>query len=84
MRDIDTATLESEIREIVAKIFEISPTEISSEKNFIEDLGGDSMMVLEIMVALDKKYNINISDVDLPKLLSVKHAVKLVSDLLSK
>ncbi|MDP2941059.1 MAG: acyl carrier protein [Candidatus Omnitrophota bacterium] len=50
--------LANEIREIVAEILEIDLEKISPDARFVEDLGMDSMMALEIVVAVERKYKI--------------------------
>ncbi len=77
-------TTQGEIKIIIAKIIEVEPTLIQSDTNFVEDLGADSMMALEIMTALEKKYKITISEEDLPKMSNLKQVVELVVGLLKK
>jgi acyl carrier protein len=74
--------LKSEIVEIISKILEIQPSLIGDDQNFIEDLGADSMMALEIMVALEKKYKIDISEEKLPKMSTLRQTINLVQMLL--
>src|SRR3989338_2034571 len=64
LRD-EATVLENEIRKIVAKIIEVEPEKIGLDTHFVEDLGADSMTALEIMAALEKKFNINIPEEDL-------------------
>ena len=77
LRD-EATVLENEIRKIVAKIIEVEPEKIGLDTHFVEDLGADSMTALEIMAALEKKFNINIPEEDLPKLATLKQASELV------
>ncbi len=79
---VKTASIENNIRNLIAKIIEVEPEKIGSETNFVEELGADSMMALEIMAALEKKYNINIPEEDLPKMSNLKQVVQLVSSIL--
>lgn len=73
--------LESEIRDIIAKVIEVNKERILLDTHLIEDLVADSMQALEIMVALDKKYKINISESEIPKMTSLRNILKLVNDL---
>jgi len=59
--------LEKEIKKIVAEITEIEQEKITPEAKFIEDLGMDSMMALEILASLEKKYKIRIPEESLMK-----------------
>ena len=47
--------IENELRQLIAEILEKDPKEIAPETRFIEDLGMDSMMALEILVAMEKR-----------------------------
>lgn len=55
MPNTDAVTLENELKEIVAKIVEVDPEKITPEARFVEDLGMDSMMALEILAAIEKR-----------------------------
>ena len=74
----------NDIRNLIAKIIEVEPNKILPETAFIEDLGADSMMALEIMAALEKKYNITIPEEDLPKMSNLGEVVALVSSNLHR
>lgn len=83
MLKIDNVKLNEEIKVIIAKIIEAEPEKIKPDTHFIEELGADSMMALEIMATLEKKYGINIPEEDLPKLSSLQQVVQLVTQLKS-
>lgn len=74
--------LELEIRKLVAKIIEVEPQKISPSTHFVEDLGADSMMALEIMAALEKKFGITIPEEQLVNMSSLNQVTKLVASLL--
>jgi len=71
--------IENEIRKLIAQILEIEPDKITPEARFVEDLGMDSMMALEIVAAIEKKYKITIPEENLTKLGSLKDALELVN-----
>ena len=80
----DTANLEKEIREIVAKIVEIDETKITPDAKFVDDLGMDSMMALEILASVEKKYKIKIPESYLTKVTSLDNIMKIAKDLIDK
>jgi len=82
MPDTRKDNLEQELREIIAKIVEIEPERITLEANFVEDLGMDSMMALEILAAMEKKYKIQVPEEKLNQLKTLKDAIKLTEDYL--
>lgn len=69
--------LEKDITVLIAEIIEIAPDAINPDAHLVEDLGMDSMMALEILAALERKYKIKINEKDLPKITSVNKAIQL-------
>lgn len=75
--------IEQEIRKIVAEVIEKDPNVIDPEAKFVEDLGMDSMMALEILAAIEKKFKVVIPEDMLPKFTSLKQTVVLVKQILN-
>jgi len=73
MQDID-----NEIKDLVAEIIEKNPAELAGDARFIEDLGVDSMMALEILAALEKKYKIAIPEEKLAEFTTLNEIIKVV------
>ena len=76
--------VEKDIRELVAEILETQPADLNSEAHFVKDLGMDSMMALEILAGIEKKYRIIIPEETLPKFTSLDKTVSIVKDILKK
>jgi acyl carrier protein len=70
--------IRAEVIKLVAEITERSPEEISDTALFIEDLGIDSLMAIEMLVAMDKKYKIHIPEEEFGKIKNVNDAVAMV------
>ena len=70
-------TVEQEVTALIADILEMDPAEINPDAHLVEDLGMDSMMALEILASIEKKYKIRIPEEDLPKITTVNRAVEL-------
>lgn len=81
---MNTDNLEQELRSMIAEIVEIEPEKITSDALFTEDLGMDSMMALEILACIEKKYKIRIPESYLPKISNLKEVVGLVNKFLEK
>ena len=79
-----TDNLEKEIRALVAEIVEMEEGKITPEANLVENLGMDSMMALEILAAIEKKYKIKIDEEYLTKLTSLKQIVEVAKSILEK
>jgi len=69
--------LEQEVKELIAEIIEMEPNEINPDAHLVEDLGMDSMMALEILAAMEKKYKIKLPEEDLPKITTVNRAIEV-------
>ena len=67
-----------EVRRLVAEITERSPDEVSDTALFMEDLGIDSLMAIEMLVAVDKKYRIQIPEEEFGTIKNVNDAVAVV------
>jgi acyl carrier protein len=76
--------LENEIRAIIAEIIEKDPAEITPDAKFYEDLGVDSMMALEILAAMEKKYKIAIPEEKLAELTTLGKTVEVAREYLEK
>ncbi|MBM3245674.1 MAG: acyl carrier protein [Candidatus Omnitrophica bacterium] len=66
---------EEEIKGIIAEVLEKDPSEITPTARFFEDLGVDSMMALEIMAAIEKRYKITIPEEKLAEMRTLNDTV---------
>ena len=73
--------LEQEIRVIITEIVKWESKEITLDAKLVEDLGADSMMALEILASIEKKYKLIVPEDSLPKLTSLRKIMELVEDL---
>lgn len=77
--------VEKDIRELVAEILEEENADsIDGDANFIKDLGMDSMMALEILAGIEKKYRMAIPEEMLPQFTNLNTTIDLVKGLLKK
>ena len=68
--------LEARVREIIAEQLGISEDEIQPESSFMEDLGADSLDVVELVMALEEEFELEIPDEDSEKLKTVGNLVQ--------
>lgn len=73
-----------DIRALVAEVLEVEPGSIDADAKFVKDLGMDSMMALEILAAIEKKYRIIIPEDSLPKFTDLNATIKIVNGVLSQ
>jgi len=68
-----------QVKSIVADQLEVSEDEIKPESNFANDLGADSLDVVELVMALEEEFDIEIPDEAAEKILTVGEAVNYIS-----
>ena len=70
--------LQRELQELISSITGRSPEELRPDANFWSDLGIDSIKAVEIAVAIERRYKVNIRDEQIPKITNISQAVDAV------
>ena len=83
-KEIDFKEIKKEVKKIVSEIAEIEEEQLKGNAQFAEDLGIDSMMALEIVAKLEKKYRVVIPEEEIPKIRSLDNVYELLQSLLGK
>ena len=60
---------------IIAEQLKIKPEEIKPDSKFIDDLGADSLDAVEIVMGIEERFNVEISDEEIDKIKTVKDIV---------
>lgn len=71
------ANLEEEVRQLIGEILERDPQQIAPEADLVKDLGMDSMMALEIIASLEKKYKIKLPEAELRNVTTLQRVLDL-------
>jgi len=71
--------IENKVREIVCQQLDVDAEQVKMETSFVEDLGADSLAVVELVLALEEAFEIDIPDEDTEKLRSFKDAVDYIA-----
>ena len=79
-----TDEIRAEIKKLIARVTEREPDEIPDEAHYMEELGVDSLMAMEVMIAVDKKFKIDIPEEEFNKATNVNESVALVQHWLAK
>jgi len=70
------ADIESRVRDIIVNELGVEPSKVTSEASFVEDLGADSLDTVELVMAFEEEFGIEIPDEDAEKMETVGDAVK--------
>jgi acyl carrier protein len=73
-----TDQIRAEVKNLVARVTEREPDEIPDDAHFMDQLGVDSLMAMEIMIAVDRKFGIDIPEEEFGKATNVNESVKMV------
>ena len=63
------------LREIIAEVLNVDADEITMDTTFVDDLGADSLDVFQIIMGIEEEFDIEISNEDAEKIVSVGDAV---------
>ena len=69
---------ELRIREIISRTLDIPIEELMDEADIVDDLGADSIEVLDLIFAIEKEFNIKITDEEVVKNRSVRNVIDFV------
>ena len=70
--------IESQVKEIIAAQLSVDPEKVTSDAKFIEDLGADSLDTVELVMAFEDKFSVEVPDEDAEKLKSVADVVAYI------
>ncbi|MEA2029773.1 MAG: acyl carrier protein [Campylobacterota bacterium] len=69
-----------DVREVVVEQLNVSPDEVKEESKFVEDLNADSLDVVELVMALEEKFEIEIPDEQAENISTVADAIKFIEE----
>ncbi|RLB67954.1 MAG: acyl carrier protein [Deltaproteobacteria bacterium] len=73
------AKVDERIKKIVAEQLGVEEDQVTVEASFMDDLGADSLDTVELVMALEEEFDIEISDEDAEKIQTVQNAIDYVS-----
>lgn len=72
------ASVEEKVKHIIVEQLGVDEEEVKAEASFVDDLGADSLDVVELVMALEEEFGLEISDEDAEKLTTVKQAIEYI------
>ena len=70
-----------DVRDVVVEQLSVAPDAVKLESKIIEDLGADSLDVVELVMALEEKFEVEIPDSDAEKLITINDVVSYIEKL---
>ena len=70
-----------DVKEVVVEQLNVDPKEVKEESKFVEDLGADSLDVVELVMALEEKFDIEIPDEEAESIATVADAIKFIENV---
>ena len=72
------STVEERVKQIVVEQLGVKEEEVSGESSFVDDLGADSLDTVELVMALEEEFNIEIPDEEAEKITTVQQAMDYI------
>ena len=72
------ASIEEKVKHIIVEQLGVDEAEVKAEAHFVDDLGADSLDVVELVMALEEEFSLEISDEDAEKLTTVKQVIEYI------
>lgn len=80
---MDAKQVETRLKEIITEQLGVSADDLKSNASFIEDLGADSLDIVELVMAMEHEFETEIPEEDAEKILTVGDAVKYLHQRLA-
>ena len=74
-----TAPIEERVKNIVIEQLGVKEEEVTSEASFVDDLGADSLDTVELVMALEEEFDIEIEDEEAEKITTVQQAIDFIN-----
>ena len=71
-------SVQERVKKIIVERLNVDEEEVTSEASFIDDLGADSLDIVELVMAFEESFKIQIPDEDAEKITTVKQAVEYI------
>ncbi|MCX5917856.1 MAG: acyl carrier protein [Deltaproteobacteria bacterium] len=73
-------SVEKRVMEIIVEQLKVDPEVVTLEAHFIDDLGADSLDLVELIMAMEEEFSLEISDEDAEKIQTVQDAVNYLTE----
>ena len=70
--------IEDKVKKVIAEKLDLDPNEVVPEASLIDDLGADSLAIVELIMSMEEEFDIEVSDEDAENLKTVKNAIDYI------
>lgn len=77
-QEVEMASIDEKVKHIIVEQLGVDQAEVKPEAKFVDDLGADSLDVVELVMALEEEFSLEISDEDAEKLQTVQQAIDYI------
>jgi acyl carrier protein len=78
-KEVVAMAVEDKVKKIIAEKLSVELDEVVSEASFVDDLGADSLDLVELIMSMEEEFDIDISDEDAEKIATVKDAIDYIN-----
>lgn len=68
------------VKKVVVEQLDVAEEEVTPQASFVDDLGADSLDVVELVMGLEEEFDVEIPDEDAEKITTVQEAVKYIDE----
>ena len=79
-----SSTIENKVKKIIIDQLDVTEDEVTPQASFVEDLGADSLDTVEMLMAFEEEFSIEIPDEDAEKIKTVKDAIDYIQKKAAK
>jgi acyl carrier protein len=75
----DISNIEARVKKIIIEQLGVKEEQVTNEASFVEDLGADSLDTVELVMALEEEFELEIPDEDAEKITTVQQAIDYIA-----
>jgi acyl carrier protein len=73
-------SIEEKVKDIIVEQLGVNPEQVTPEASFIEDLGADSLDIVELVMAFEEEFGVEVPDEDAEKLQTVGDVIRYIEE----